>query len=401
MNVLLTGAFGNIGQNALGELVQAGHMVRCFDMPTRTNLASAARLQKRHGASMSVLWGDLRRAPDVAAAVAGQEVVVHLAFIIPKLSATGVESEDQPDWAREINVGGTRNLIKAMQEMPAPPRLLFASSYHVYGLTQDQPPPRTAYDPVHPVEHYAQHKVECEQMVRTSGLEWAIFRFAAALPIALKLDPGMFDVPLNNRMEFVHSRDVARALANGVSSPDIWRKLLLIGGGARCQYIYREIVERVLDAAGVGMLPDDAFCQTPFATDWIDTTESQRLLNYQQRDLGDYLTEMQAAFGMRRHLIRAVRPLARQVLLSKSPYYKRQPVPVTKQVIAAHAVELTPELKSLLADTAAQLSGRAQRTFMARAAQALGADGVQVAARELGWSPRLIRSGMRASKLTR
>ena len=27
---------------------------------------------------------------------------------------------------------------------------------------------------------------------------------------------------------------------------------------------------------------------TPFCTDWVNTTESQRLLNYQRRDLGDY-----------------------------------------------------------------------------------------------------------------
>lgn len=220
MNILLTGAFGNIGQNALEELAAQGHTVRCFDLETRVNREAAARHQKRLGGRMSVMWGDLRKPQDVAAAVAGQDVVVHLAFIIPKLSATGVESEDRPDWAREINVGGTRNLITAMLAQPAPLRILFASSYHVYGRTQDQPPPRTAYDAVHPVEHYAQHKVECEQMVRTSGLEWAIYRFAAALPIALKLDPGMFDVPLDNRMEFVHSRDVARAIANGVSSPD-------------------------------------------------------------------------------------------------------------------------------------------------------------------------------------
>ena len=41
----------------------------------------------------------------------------------------------------------------------------------------------------------------------------------------------------------------------------------------------REIVERVLTAAGVGMLPAAAFTTAPFATDWLDTAESQRLLN--------------------------------------------------------------------------------------------------------------------------
>ena len=317
MNILLTGAFGNVGTSALGELLKQGHRVRCFDLKTKMNEKAARRIVDR----AEVVWGDLRNPSDVTAAVRDQDVVVHLAFIIPKLSATGVESEKRPDWARVINVGGTQNVIEAMKAQPHPPKLVFASSLHVYGLTQDQPPPRTVSDPVRPLEHYARHKVECEQMVRTSGLEWAILRFAAAMPISLKLDPGMFDVPLGNRMEFVHTRDVGLAVANAAASPHVWGRLLLIGGGSRCQYYYREIVERVLTAAGVGMLPEAAFTTAPFATDWLDTSESQRLLQYQQRDLGDYIREVVAALGPRRRLAQAFRPLVRYSLVRQSPYF--------------------------------------------------------------------------------
>ena len=402
MNVLLTGAFGNIGTSTLGELIRAGHRVRCFDLPTPANRATALRYGRELGENLQVAWGDLRQPEEVAAAVCGQDVVVHLAFIIPKLSITGFESELRPDWAREINVGGTRNLIQAMKLLPAPPRLMFTSSYHVFGQTQDQPPPRTVWDPVQPIEHYAHHKVECERLVRTSGLEWSIYRLSAALPFAIKLDPGMFDVPLDNRMEFVHSRDIGLAIANGMSQPDIWRKVLLIGGGARCQYYYREIVERVLAAAGMGMLPPEAFSQVQFATDWVDTGESQRLLAYQTRTLDDYIREMKAALGARRWLFRAARPLARRILLSRSPYYQLAHAAHTAEAPAklaapalAHAIELTPELKELLVDTARQLKGRAQRLFMARAVVALGPDGAQKAERELGWPGRFIALGLR------
>jgi short-subunit dehydrogenase len=318
VNVLLTGAFGNVGSSALDELVKRGHKVRCFDLRTRANEKAVRRFEDQ----IEVVWGDLRCPEDIAAAVQGQDVAVHLAFIIPKLSATGVESESQPDWAREINVGGTRNLIEALKAQPRPPKIIFSSSIHVYGQTQEQPPPRTAAEPVRPIEHYSRHKVACERMVKESGLEWAIFRFAAVLPLAIKLDPGMFDVPLENRMEFVHTRDVGLALANAVDSTDIWGKVLLIGGGPKCQYYYREIVECVLDAAGVGMLPEEAFGVTPFCTDWMDTAESQRLLKYQQRDISDYTQDMAALMGYRRHLARAFRPFVRAALLKKSPFFQ-------------------------------------------------------------------------------
>jgi len=317
MKVLLTGAFGNIGASTLEELVQRGHRVRCLDLRT----GRSERVARRFAGRVETMWGDLRRPADVAAAVPGQDVVLHVAYVIPKLSATGIECEEQPDWAREINVGGTRNLLDAMRAQPRPPRLVFTSSLHVYGRTQDQPPPRTVADPVQPVEQYAHHKVECEEMIRASGLDWAILRLAAALPVRLILDPGMFDVPLDNRIEYVHARDVGLALTNAVDSDAVWGQTLLVGGGPACQFYYRDLVEQVLDATGVGMLPAEAFATTPYSVDWLDTTESQRLLRYQQRTLADYLHDLRRALGYRLGLIGAFRPLARHLLLRQSPYF--------------------------------------------------------------------------------
>ncbi|MGD2176966.1 MAG: NAD(P)-dependent oxidoreductase [Anaerolineae bacterium] len=319
MNVLLTGAFGNVGTSTLEELIKRGHQVRCFDLKTRANKRTAKRFEDQ----IEVVWGDLRQSQAVTDAVRDQDVVVHLAFIIPKMSATGVESERRPDWARKINIGGTRNLLNAMKALSTPPKLIFASSYHVFGQTQEQLPPRVVSDPVCPTEHYSRHKVACERLIELSGLEWAICRLAATLPLAIQLDPGMFDVPLWNRMEFVHTRDVGVAIANGVTSDEIWGRTLLIGGGPRCQYTYGEIVQGILGAMGVGMLPEGAFGSTPFPTDWVDSTESQRLLRYQQRDLEDYIVEMVELAGFKRRLIRCFRPLVRCWLLMRSPYFRQ------------------------------------------------------------------------------
>lgn len=311
MNILLTGAFGNIGSSTLDELLDRGHHVRCFDLATRANRRAARKVLSQ----VEVQWGDLRNIDHLRSAIEGMDVVIHLAFVIPHLSATGVSSEHDPGWAREINVGGTRNLLLAMKEQAQPPRLLFSSSLHVYGKTQDQPPPRTVEDPPDPVEHYAKHKVECEQMIREAGLRWCIFRLGASLPIRLVLDPGMFNVPLNNRIEFVHNKDVATAIANALETETVWGKTWLIGGGPDCQLYQRELVEAVLEEVGVGMLPDNAFTDEPYPTDWLDTQESQHLLRFQTRTLKDYLTDLRARLGFRRVLIRLFRPFIRSWIL--------------------------------------------------------------------------------------
>ena len=318
MKVLLTGAFGNIGSSTLQELLRQGHEVRCFDLRSRANEKAVRALNGR----VEVMWGDLRQKDDVARAVDGQDAVIHLAFILPKLSATGFESEEHPDWAREINVGGTRNLLEAACSQSTVPRFVFASSCDIYGRTNDQPPPRTAEDPVAPIEHYAHHKVECEQLVRASCSPWCILRFAVSPPIALRLDPAMFDVPLDNRMEYIHPRDLALALANCINSDEAWGRILLIGGGPRCQLTYGQITQQVLEGMGVGQLPTEAFSTVPYPTDWLDTADSERLLRYQWLTLDDYVHDMQQLLGARRHLIRAFRPVVRYLLLQQSPYYR-------------------------------------------------------------------------------
>ena len=315
MKVLLTGAFGNIGSSALNELLDRGHQVRCFDVRTRGNMKAARKIKGK----AEVFWGDLRSSEDVNEAVRGQEAIVHLAFVIPTLSSTGVSSEDNPEWAREINVGGTKRILEAMRAQPSPPKILFSSSLHIYGRTNDQPPPRLVTDPPKPIEHYAKHKVECEQLIRDSNLTWSIFRLGAALPVRLVVDPGMFDVPLDNRIEFVHTKDVGLAIANALDEDRVWGKVLHIGGGSRCQLYQREILDGVLDAVGIGMLPEEAFTKIPFPTDWLDTSESQEILGFQQRTLQDYIQDVESMLGYRRNLVRLFRPAIRSWLLSKSP----------------------------------------------------------------------------------
>jgi nucleoside-diphosphate-sugar epimerase len=313
MKVLLTGAFGNVGSNTLEALVEQNHRVTCFDIKTKATAKSAKRFQDK----VDIIWGDLRRPDNVTNAVKDHDVIIHLAYIIPPAS------EKNPDLAKAINVGGTQNLLNALKSLPHPPKLIFSSSISVYGPCHDMKPPRRWDDPVRPTDNYTHHKAECERMVRESGLGWSILRFGA-VPLLGQVDPMMFEVPLYNRIEFVHPRDVGLALANAVSCKDVFGKILLIGGGPAGQYKYKEYLKGLLDGAGIGMPPDEAFGTKPFYTDWMDTEESQQLLKYQRYSFEQYVSEMPSALGYRYHMGKLFKPLIRKFILSKSPYYKAQ-----------------------------------------------------------------------------
>ncbi len=66
-----------------------------------------------------------------------------------------------------------------------------------------------------------------------------------------------------------------------------------------------------------------------------------------------------------------------------------------RQIAPQAHIELTPELRLLLTETAKDLKGKAKWLFMARAVIALGQDGQQKAEQELGWTRSMIMLGMR------
>jgi nucleoside-diphosphate-sugar epimerase len=304
MPILLTGAFGNVGSHTLPQLLARGHTVRCFDLPG----ASSRR-------DLDVHWGDITDAGAVARAVEGADTVIHLAAVIPPGSDT------DPERARAVNVDGTANLIAACRAQPRPPRLLFASTLDVHGITVSRPPPRRVDDPLVATDPYTTHKIECERLVRESGLDWAVFRFADVPVLGPRPPhPIMFEIGLHNRIEAIHADDLGLALVNALDTPPVWGRVMFLGGGPSCRLTYGEYLNRMLAAMGLKPLPDKAFSTADYCTDWLDTTESQALLDYQHHTFDDITAAVAASLGWRRPLARLFAPVAHRYIVRLSPY---------------------------------------------------------------------------------
>jgi len=314
MNVLITGAFGNIGKYTISELLKKRHNVTCYELKTGKNEKEAKKLQGK----VKTIWGNLVTGENLETAINGQDVVIHLAFIIPPAS------EKNPKLAHKINVEGTAKVVDVIKAQKNPPRLIFTSTIAVYGDSQHLAPPRKVTDILNPVDNYGNQKIECEKLVMKSGIQWSILRFAAAPSIDWKrVDPIMYEVPLTDRIEFIHPGDIGCALANAVESDEIWGKILLIGGGEKCWMYQAEFMEKALDMLGIGMLPKEAFGKKSYHTDWMDTKESERILRYQKHTYDDFLREQAAVFGKRAFFVKLFRPIVCWYLLFQSPYYRQ------------------------------------------------------------------------------
>ena len=317
MKVLLTGAFGNVGLSTLNELLKKNYNIRIFDIKTKRNKRLATKYKK----IAEIFWGDLRNYKDVEKAVSDMDVVVHVAAIIPPLA------DKKPKFAESVNVGGTVNIIKAMESQPNKRKLIFTSSVAVYGDRLENPliKPNDTPNP-NDDDEYAKQKIMCEELIKNSSLNWAIFRLTYIVSLnKLQIDPLMFEMPLDTCIEICDTKDVGLALTNAVESKEIWGQILHIAGGERCQISYREYLKEMLDIFGIGFdeLPEEAFRRDRgFHCGFMTTDKSQALLNYQRYNLDDYFNAVRKKVAISRFFTMMFKPIAQKYLLNKSHYYK-------------------------------------------------------------------------------
>ncbi len=316
MKILLTGAFGNVGLSTLEELIIRNHDIRVFDLKTKKNKKLANKYKKY----IEVFWGDIRNFKEVEHAVSGCDTIIHVAAIIPPLA------DKKPKFAETINVGGTSNIVKAMEIQPQKQKLIFTSSVAVYGDRLENPL-IFPNDPINPNtdDEYAKQKIKCEDIIKNSNVDWVIFRLTYIVSLnKLQMDPLMFEMPLDTCIEICDTKDVGYALSNAVNHPDIWGEVMHLAGGERCRISYREYLNEMLSIFGIGhdVLPAEAFSTKGFHCGFMTTTKSQAYLNYQRYTLDDYFTAVRKKVALSRLFMMLVRPFARKYLLSKSHYYK-------------------------------------------------------------------------------
>ena len=315
MKVLLTGAFGNVGWSTLKELVRQKYEVRTFDVDTPRNRKYADVYS-----DIEAFWGDLQNVDDVLKACKDIDVVIHVAAIIPPLA------DRDPELARAVNVGGTKNLLTAVKAQDKPPRLIYTSSISVYGDRVKNPLIKVT-DPLTPNDddEYAKTKLKAESLIKDAGIEWAIFRLTYIVsPDKIEMDPLMFHMPLKTSIEICHTEDVGLALANAAGCEEVWGQIFHIAGGEKCRTTYKQYIEDMMDIFGLGKtcLSEGAFSTGKFHCGFMDTAESQHLLKYQRHTLEDYYKEVREKVGYRKWGMRMIRWVARLYLLSRSEFYR-------------------------------------------------------------------------------
>ena len=213
--VLVTGGHGFLGSHLVETLLKRGYSVRCLVRPGRP----AGLFGER---PVEVVRGDLRSAEGLAEAVAGADLVLHLAGLI---AARG------PAHFRSVNVEGTRRLAEAVRTAaPGCERFVYVSSQAAAGPSPDGRP-IDEEEPPRPLTHYGRSKLAGERLLPAAlgGIAFSVLRppaiygprDLAILPFFQLAARGFFpglDGP-GRRFNLLHAREVADAVLAAATTP--------------------------------------------------------------------------------------------------------------------------------------------------------------------------------------
>ncbi|MCW4029231.1 MAG: NAD(P)-dependent oxidoreductase [Candidatus Bathyarchaeota archaeon] len=326
MRILITGAFGNIGQAVIEEAYKRHHEITVFEVDNKKTRKAANKYRKK----VQVIFGDIRNRENVKAAVQQAEAVIHLAAIIPPAS------KKHRELTMAVNYDGTVNLIEAIKETQKDIPFVFTSSASVMGPTQLQNRLVNRNDPLVVTGNYEESKIKCETFLKENADNYLIFRLAGVLPPfsvssfsgSFSLLEELFDMHPDMRLEMVMAEDIATALVTGAeklkTATTPKNQAYILGGGKEngWQLRGREFLSRLFGALSLPV-PDTKYFTPDINTyhlDWYDTKEAQQEFNYQNHTFEDYLTRMKKTFRVYKVPIILLRKYIMKRLVKMSPY---------------------------------------------------------------------------------
>jgi UDP-glucose 4-epimerase len=289
VRALVTGGAGFIGHHLVQGLLQLGHEVAVLD---DFSSGSAERLSRLPG-RISLVEGSVLDADAVDRAIAGTEVVFHLAAI-----ASVARSLDEPRLTHAVNVDGTIAVVLAAARHRLR-RAILAGSSAVYGdavtlpcREEQQLAPRSPYgvDKL-AAEHYL-HVLGAASGVETIALRYFnVFgpgqdpasEYAAVIPrfitAALRGQRPTINGSGTISRDFVHVDDVVAANVLAATVPGVGGLTCNIARGAPTTL--DQLVAAVGAATGVALEPVYGPPRVgDIVASWADVSRAREILGY-------------------------------------------------------------------------------------------------------------------------
>lgn len=241
-SILITGGAGYVGIPTVSLLLDSGYKVRVYDNLMWTGDVLLPYLSN---SNFDFIKGDVRDKKQLAKAYKDIDVVIHLAAIVGFPAC-----RKYPEESRQINVGGTQNVVDlAKSKIP----VIFASTGSTYGKIIEKYCTETT--PLQPLSHYGKQKAKAEDITKANG-NFIIYRFATAFGASprMRLDLLINDFTYRAVTEktlivyekefirtFIHVKDMAASFLLALENFDKMNKEIYNVGDERLNVSKEEV----------------------------------------------------------------------------------------------------------------------------------------------------------------
>ncbi len=259
--IVITGGFGFIGKALIPKLINKGIQVIIIEHPNS--------VMPKEISSLEVVRCDITNNSEIKKLeIKNVDAVIHLAA-----QSSGPRSFNIPHQDINLNIIGTLNIIQFCLKNSIP-RILFASSFVVYGdVLNGLNNPIKEENPCFPKSVYANSKFYCENLLKyyaePQGISWNSFRmfnvYGPGQDIT-KPDQGVVGIFLNMLLksnevfvkgslerfrDLVYIDDVVNAWTLILES-DIKNEIFNIGTGTKTSF--RELINTLSNSLGINNL---------------------------------------------------------------------------------------------------------------------------------------------------
>jgi len=120
----------------------------------------------------------------------------------------------------------------------------------------------------------------------------------------------MYGIAWNNRVEFIHPKDIATACKNAALTK-LTHETYIIGGGPRCQTTFYDQITQIFAMFNLPPPKKEKFSEDHVWLDWYDTQRSQEVLQFQDRTFEHYLEDLRESLGWKVPVIKFFAPIAK------------------------------------------------------------------------------------------
>jgi len=240
MKIAVTGVTGNMGREALNELLKIPDTdYRILVLPDDKRVKKLLREHKKDKKRIEVLYGNIADLNVCKQLIDGVSYVINMAAVIPP------HSDQNPEKAIECNEVGARSLVCAIEQANPQPKFIHVSTMALYGNRNEKHLWGRVGDPllISPFDLYSLTKMRGEFCVLESAVKTkAVLRQTAMLHnnmLSDNMSDGlMFHTCFNAPLEWSTAEDSGLLIANIIRrdleedlTEVFWGKVFNIGGG--------------------------------------------------------------------------------------------------------------------------------------------------------------------------